>query len=282
MEIISLLREIGTYFKKNIVVTIFFFITIIVGATNIFGLSNQPAYKCWVLSSFVFTLGYTLAFYRYGRKKGYFKILGGDKSVAIIVIHIPLVVITLLIANDYFDLFRITPGRFLTLILMLIFALTYSIINWNLHLSFKQESDSIVITRFEIHESVTEIDKIKLKITGCETQDELEALEAEIDKIKLKITGCETQNGLEALEAKITEIKSKNRFSGLSKDFRSAVFMSDLPLSIAFLVLTIYSIFIDYCIQMDYFFSGAIAFQMMASNAVWIFNDDKIFTKLEE
>lgn len=235
MDIISFLREIGKYFKKNIVVTIFFFITILIGATNIFGQSNQPAHKCWVLSSFVFTSGYTLVFYIFGRKNGYFKNLGGDKSVVIILVHLLLFVITLFIANDYFSLFRLSPGRLLTLILMFIFALLFSIVNWALHQHFHQKSNSI-------------------EITGRETQDELEDLEA--------------------------KRKLKNRYSDQSRSFRSAVFMSDLPLAIAFLVLAIYSIFINHCSQLDYFFSGAIAFQMMASNAVWIFNDDKIFEKL--
>lgn len=261
MDIISFLREIGRYFKKNVVVTIFFFITIIVGATNIFGLSKQPAYKCWVLSAFVFTTGYTIVFYIFGYFiNGYFKNLGGNKSVAILVIHIPLVLITLFIATPYLGIFRNTPGRLATLILMFVFAISYSIINWSLHLHFQNESDSI-------------------DAPECETEDKIKA---KIAKIKSENTGDNTQDKIAALEGILKNIKLKIKYSGLATDFRSTVFMSDLPLAIAFLVLTIYSIFIDYCIQMDYFFSGAIAFQMMASNAVWIFNDDKIFTKLEE
>ena len=173
MNIISLLLEIYKYFKKNIVVLIFFLITVLVGATNIFGLGKQPAYKCWVLSSFVFTLGYTIVFYVYGRFiNGYFKDLGGNKSVAIFLIHIPLVVITLFIANPYLGIFTNTPGRFITLILMFVFAISYSTINWALHIHFQQKSDSI-----DIPECETE-DKLKAKksektigITRSEAQD---------------------------------------------------------------------------------------------------------------
>ena len=199
MYIISLLREIGRYFWKNKCVLFFFFFAVLVGATNIFGFSDQPAHKSWVLSSLVFTFGYTIAVYRYGYN-----------------IH----------------LFTFSPNRDWTLILIFIFSLLFSVVNWAFHQHFRQKSDSI-------------------DITNSPNEENIEAKNA-----------------------------SKKKYSDLSNSFRSTVFMSDLPVTMGSLVLVIYSFSISYCIQMDYFFSGAIAFQMMASNGIWIFNDDIFFESL--
>ncbi len=221
MEIKAFLEEIVKYVKKNKTTIIFFFLAILLGATNIFGLGNeQLAYKSWELSSFVFTLGYTVAFYAFGYRNKYFKKLGGEKSIAIAIAIFILLLIITYIANDYLNIFKQSPGRPLTLFLMFLFVFVFSMINWALHKHFDSKSQSTKVTR------------------------------------------------------------RKERFTDLSRDFRSAVFMSDLPLAIAFLVLFVYY-FINQAPNMEYFFSGAIAFQMMYSNAIWIFNDDRIFEPLD-
>lgn len=219
----DLFCEIGRYFKKNKYIIIFFFIAVLMGATNIFGLSKQPVHKSWVLSAFVFTFGYTIVFHFAGLKKKYFERLGGVKSWAVILANLFLLCITVIIANDFLKLLNFYPSRFISLLLMLIFAFIFSILNWILHKHFQQESDS-----------KTDVSNSQKKI-----------------------------------------------YSDLSNNFRSTVFMSDLPTTITFLILAIYCFFINSFIQMDYFFSGAVAFQMMASNAIWIFNDDKFFESLQ-
>ena|ERR1051326_207988 len=57
---------------------------------------------------------------------------------------------------------------------------------------------------------------------------------------------------------------------------------SDIPVTIAFLILLIYSWRIgrsspELATLMEPFFGGAVAFQMMLSNVVWSFTDDAIF-----
>lgn len=218
----DLFCEIHRYFKKNKYIIIFFFITVLTGATNIFGLSKQPVHKSWVLSAFVFTFGYTIVFHLAGVKKKYFERLGGIKSWAVILANFFLMIIIIIIANDFLKLLNFYPSRFISLLLMFIFAFIFSILNWILHKHFQQESNS--------------------KMGDSNPR--------------------------------------KKTYSDLSNSFRSMVFMSDLPTTITFLVLAIYCLFINSYIQMDYFFSGAVAFQMTASNAIWIFNDDKFFAKV--
>ena len=77
------------------------------------------------------------------------------------------------------------------------------------------------------------------------------------------------------------EKKEKEKFVKMKDLFRNSVFMSDLPLTIAFIILTFYCWSLYYypgeaLAEMQPFFSGAIALQMIYSNAIWIFNDDPI------
>ena len=67
--------------------------------------------------------------------------------------------------------------------------------------------------------------------------------------------------------------EEKECFSGFNKLF----YYSDLPITIAFGVLLAYSIKMHDNKIMDSFFSGAIAFQMILSNFLWSFFDDKVF-----
>lgn len=71
--------------------------------------------------------------------------------------------------------------------------------------------------------------------------------------------------------------------STTEQSFMKALKYSDVPVMLAFLVLWYYSWSIgsnpDVMAQMDPFFAGAIAFQMMLSNVVWSFTDDDIFEK---
>lgn len=63
----------------------------------------------------------------------------------------------------------------------------------------------------------------------------------------------------------------------VSNDFMRSFYYSDLPVTFAFGILFCYSVKMDGETNMDPFFGGAIAFQMMMSNFLWSFMDDKIF-----
>jgi hypothetical protein len=59
---------------------------------------------------------------------------------------------------------------------------------------------------------------------------------------------------------------------------------SDIPVSVAFVVLSCYSLILgDIKLStehMDSFFAGAVAFQMIISNIIWTVNDDAIIEKI--
>lgn len=69
------------------------------------------------------------------------------------------------------------------------------------------------------------------------------------------------------------ESKNNPTFNGFNKLF----YYSDLPITIAFGILFGYSLKMHGNEIMDPFFSGAIAFQMILSNFLWSFFDDKVF-----
>lgn len=64
----------------------------------------------------------------------------------------------------------------------------------------------------------------------------------------------------------------------VSKAYRLSLIFSDIPITLAFIILTIYSVILNYQGKlegMDAFFGGTIAFQMILSNIVWTFTDDE-------
>jgi len=72
----------------------------------------------------------------------------------------------------------------------------------------------------------------------------------------------------------------KEKYFELRDSFKNSLFMSELPITISFVILALCSTYyrligLDKNI-IDPFFSGAVAFQMICSNAVWIFTDDPI------
>lgn len=67
--------------------------------------------------------------------------------------------------------------------------------------------------------------------------------------------------------------ENKDYSSGYNKIF----YYSDLPITFVFAILFLYSLMMNGNAICDPFFSGAIAFQMMLSNLLWSFMDDKVF-----
>lgn len=65
-----------------------------------------------------------------------------------------------------------------------------------------------------------------------------------------------------------------------SEGYSKIYYYSDLPISLAFGILFVYSLSVDESDTMDAFFAGSIAFQMMLSNFLWSFMDDKVFEPL--
>lgn len=250
MKIRELFSEIFKYLRKknNYIALILYVLTIIIGATNPFGVfrTQLPLHKSWIVASFLFTIGYTLYFHYAGFRHGYFENFGGIKTASLILTNILLIIIYLFIANELFNVFRYTPNIKFALALMAFSFFTYSIMNWTIHMHFIDEKN------------------IKNKRAKGATGDE-----------KKKF------------------IKSAKHFQNLANDFKYSVFTSDLPITISFLFLFLYSLSLDTIVKIhnvsdieilnngfEYFFSGAIAFQIMYSNAIWIFTDDKFFKKL--
>lgn len=92
------------------------------------------------------------------------------------------------------------------------------------------------------------------------------------------------QNAL--LLKSFTDVIDKNNISeenrtklvALKDSIRRGIFTSDLPSFLVFIIIFIYSL----CgYNEEAFFYGAAAFQMLASNIVWILNDDPVFGKIE-
>ncbi len=207
--------------KNNRLILFFIIASTIIAATNLFGIWEKPPHKGWVVVSLIVTLVYTAYFFISGGKNGWFDKLGGYFSVIITLAHIPLVLITFLVTNEYIHIFEYTPKIEHTIGLMCVFAFIFSLVNWSLYMRFKEVANS----------SKSE--------------------------------------------------KVKNQLFELSENFKKGVFMSDFPAAVVFLILFVYAVSMDNFEQIEYFLSGAVAFQILASNFVWVFNDDIIYTKIE-
>lgn len=210
--------------KNNRNILLFILAAILIAATNCFGIWEKPPHKGWVLVSLIVTLAYSCYFFISGQKHGWFDELGGKFSAYIILIHIPLLLITCLICNEYLDWFTYTPTTLDTLVLMAVFSFIFSLVNW------------LISERF--------------KTVASNEQ----------------------------------EVCIKKKLSELSGNFYKGVFMSDFPSAVVFFILFLYALAMPKPMseQMEYFFSGAIAFQMLASNFIWVFNDDIIYSKIRE
>ena len=68
---------------------------ILLAAFNFFGISNQPVHKSWSLMMLIYTLIYTIFFYYYLNKSGYFEAIGGRNAFVIAIPFIPLVVVSI-------------------------------------------------------------------------------------------------------------------------------------------------------------------------------------------
>lgn len=76
-------------------------------------------------------------------------------------------------------------------------------------------------------------------------------------------------------------IDYKLKTGDLELSYTTTLKYSDIPVSIAFLILLIYSAILNFTdpmelIKMEPFFGGAVAFQMILSNIIWSFTDDKV------
>jgi hypothetical protein len=73
----------------------------------------------------------------------------------------------------------------------------------------------------------------------------------------------------------------KDSMKAISHSYRLSFWFSDLPIFLAFTVLTIYCVILvasgNLSADMDAFFGGAIAFQMITSNVIWTFLDRPFF-----
>lgn len=67
-------------------------------------------------------------------------------------------------------------------------------------------------------------------------------------------------------------------------NFATNLYVSDIPVSIVFLVLLIHAIYVgNETIEknnLNHFYEGAIAFQMIFSNIIWMYNDDKFWNSI--
>ena len=63
----------------------------------------------------------------------------------------------------------------------------------------------------------------------------------------------------------------------VSKSYLLSLIFSDIPITLAFIILTVYAVLLkkeNELRNMDAFFGGTIAFQMILSNIIWTFTDD--------
>lgn len=200
---------------------------ILLAASNFFGISNQPVHKSWSLMMLIYTLIYTIFFYYYLNKSGYFEAIGGRKAFIIGIPFIPLVIVSIFLASDYLPFITMPNDLRLMSFLMMLFS---SLFCYQNSLLLKSFTDVINKNKKEISE----------------------------ENIKKLLV--------------------------LKDSIRRGIFTSDLPSFLVFVILFTYlSIYSLYgCLNdKEAFFYGAAAFQMLASNIVWILNDDPIFEKID-
>ena len=67
-------------------------------------------------------------------------------------------------------------------------------------------------------------------------------------------------------------------------NYATNLYVSDIPVTITFLILLLYALHIgDETIKREYlnhFYEGAIAFQMIFSNIIWMYNDDEFWKSI--
>jgi hypothetical protein len=88
-----------------------------------------------------------------------------------------------------------------------------------------------------------------------------------------------------ALFCVVDYIMAKN--ANNNKIYYTTIFRySDIPVMLTFAVLLTYAIYIGNAEikqrNLNHFFEGAIAFQMIFSNIIWLYNDDKIWHSLTD
>ena len=67
-------------------------------------------------------------------------------------------------------------------------------------------------------------------------------------------------------------------------NYATNLLYSDIPVTIGFGTLLVYSYYIGNDVikdkNLEHFFEGAIAFQMISSNIIWMYNDDKFWKSI--
>lgn len=269
------------YLSDNRTPVLILSICTIFAGTNLLNLFSQlfdldfylPWNKSWELWAAIATVIYSIYIHRQLKLKKHLKILDGEAGSKIRGKNLPLILLCLAIFISSFGGFNewlnnFLASRYTTFSILIIAAAVYCNLNWTLHSEFNNI-----------------LPEIKKKFAHADPDEE------EVEY-------------------------ARSFYEKMSSDFYSSVFTSEIPNIITFLLLflfygtfkylinngsfnieTMNPIFLeilepllnnhqDQCSQLvlkqlsitalEYFASGAIAFQMMFSNAVWVFNDDKI------
>jgi hypothetical protein len=207
--------------KDNIIP---FWILVSVIITGVFSIFSEELIKIksntiWEICALGSTLAYTIYLHKQFYKNGYFKCLGGNSVVILILINLPFFFLTTFMFLNAFCSF-IEIAKWFKILAITFCFICYTFFNWMFYRAFSGQS--------------------------------------------------------------ITNIKTKK----ISNRFKNAVYSSDLPLTISYFILFLFSLFFSFSYekneQIEYFFSGAIAFKMFLSNTSWIFIDDDFYKKIEE
>ena len=82
----------------------------------------------------------------------------------------------------------------------------------------------------------------------------------------------------------IVDLIMLNKAPDSKINYATNLYVSDIPVLIGFVVLLLYAFYIgDAYIEennLNHFFEGAIAFQVMFSNIIWMYNDDEFWKKI--
>lgn len=250
---------------------------------------NFKYHKVWALGALFSTALYTITFHIVGINNKWFNLIETNEALVLIPIDLMFFLLIIIGLQSY-------EVPLYVVLLSLAFVVTlYVILNFKLALSFRIKSRQLKKEYLKSKQDSISQHEVRIKtnekfIAYATNNDEIEKAKKENQKLKEKIKRI---NDCPKTDLRICQSKILN---DLSDNFKSSVFSSDIPMLVTLIILTLYTVLLENCspnslnscagyyagtdsTTLEFFVYGAIAFQMLFTNAVWIFNDDKFFKK---
>lgn len=256
------------YIKKNKYPLIFLSFCVLMAAINILyilgiDIKSNESWEFWAIFA---TIVYAVYLHLYMLWNGHFEVLGGNYTFYTFLCNLPLFLLLIILGADHFGLININLSRLHTLLLLILSSIVYTFLNWVLYLGFNSKANKLS----------NEMDKAFYKDLSERFYSTVFSSE-----IPLNISFCFLLLFYVGIKYAVylniyPEFIQSNTLlfdSILNNNDINEEALSNVSINMEIAMIQ------NYDKILNYFISGAIALQMMFSNAVWVFSDDKILEK---